>query len=249
MARALPGRCEAELRRILKNFWKNHQKSFLELFLIEKMTSENVDDFVSFDGLEHLEAALAQGRGGILAAPHFGNERLIHIALALKGYPITLMTSAYEDAPANLRRARLEPARRLHELVFPSDNPRKLYDALTRNRLVQFSPTAAGGTSGIWCECFGHRLLINATPARLALRTGAPLLPTFDYRLADNRHRVVIEKPLTPPPPSPAAAAEFTEQLITLIQKRVDETPDQFYWMWLVIRAQEAAGPAAGTAT
>jgi len=241
MARALPDRSPEDLRAILRAFWDNHQKCFLELFLIERMTAANVSAFVSFDGLENLDRALARGRGAILAPPHFGNERLIHIALALKGYPLTLMTSAYDDAPANLRRARLEPARKLHELVFPYDNPRKLYRALSRNRVVQFSPTAAAGTSGIWGDYFGHRLSVNATPARLALRTGAPLLPAFIYRLPDDRHRLVIERPLEPPAATDKEAAHaLTEKLLAVIQRRVREAPEQFYWMWLVIRAQEA---------
>jgi len=254
MQRALPALAAADVSRVLLAFWQNHQKSFLELFLLPRLTPANVGDVVDFEGLTILDQALARGRGAVLAAPHFGNERLLHVALALRGYPVTVMTSAFEDAPANLRRARLEPARRVHELVFPHDNPRRLYEALARNRAVQFSPTAAGGASGVWCRCFGHELFVNTTPARLALRTGAPLLPTFIYRLPDNRHRVVVEPPLTPPGGRVRdAAARLTQELMRVIEDRVAADPAQFYWMWLIIRAQEAeaagrgqAGPAPG---
>jgi len=237
MARALPGRTRAELEKILLAFWRSHQKNFLELFLLPHITAANVDTYVSFQGLEHLDAALASRRGAVIAPPHFGNERLLHIALALKGYPLAVMTSAFADAPANLRTARLEPARRVHELVFPSDNPRRLYDALRRNRVIQFSPTADGATSGAWCECFGYNLFVNTTPARLALKTGAPLLPCFIYREADNRHRIVVEPPLIT---KDSDAAVLTRLLMAVIEKRVNEDPGQFYWMWLIIRAQEA---------
>ncbi len=248
---ALPGVPDAALENILRAFWVNHQKSFLELFLLPRLTPANISDYVRFEGLQYIDAALAAGRGAVLAAPHFGNERLLHIALALKGYPVTVMTSAFEDAPENLRRARLEPARRVHELVFPADNPRRLYDALARNRVVQFSPTAAGGTSGVWCDVFGYRLYINATPARLALRTGAPLLPAFIYRLADNRHRVVVEPPVdvsAPPGASGDAAAVATCRTMRIIERRTRAHPEQYYWMWLVIRAQEAEDAAPGRA-
>lgn len=244
MTRALPERTRAALETILLTFWRSHQKNFLELFLLPRLTPGNIDSLVTFQGREHLDAALAQGYGAVIAPPHFGNERLLHIALALKGYPLTVMTSAFEDAPENLRRARLEPARRLHELVFPDDNPRQLYHALQRNRIVQFSPTAAGGSSGVWCECFGHKLFVNTTPARLALKTGAPLLPCFIYREDDNRHRIVVEPPL---PAADGDAAAATQRLMTIIETRVREDPGQFYWMWLIIRAQEAEAAARRT--
>jgi len=240
MARALPERSRPDLERILRAFWQNHEKNFVELFLLPKLTPANIDRYVTFEGLEFLDEALRRGTGAVLAPPHFGNERLLHLALALKGYPLTVMTSAFEDAPDNLRRARLEPAGQAHELLFPSDNPRRLYDALARNRVVQFSPTAAGATSGLWCVCFNHQLFVNTTPARLSLKTGAPLLPAFIYRRPDNRHHVVIERPLEPSRAQEADAGALTRALMKRVETRVHGDPAQFYWMWLVIRADEA---------
>ena len=240
MARALPERSCPDLERILRAFWRNHEKNFVELFLLPKLTPANIDRYVTFEGLASLDEALRRGTGAVLAPPHFGNERLLHLALALKGYPLTVMTSAFEDAPDNLRRARLEPAGQAHELLFPSDNPRRLYDAVARNRVVQFSPTAAGGTSGLWCDCFGYTLLVNTTPARVSLKTGAPLLPAFIYRRPNNRHHVVIEPPLGPPPGGGNDAAALTRTLMQRVEKRVHDDPDQFYWMWPIIRTDEA---------
>ncbi len=237
---ALPERSEGDAAAVLRAFWRNHQKNFLELFLLPLLSPENINRFVDFEGLEHLDDALARGGGAVLAPPHFGNERLLHIALALRGYPLTVMTSAFADAPGNVRRARLAPARKLHELVFPTDDPRKLYRALARNRVVQFSPTAAGGSSGVWCDCFGRRLYISGAPARLAVRTGAPLLPAFIYRRSDNRHRLVVEPPLLSREGNTRVeAARLTCELMQIIERRVAEEPTQFYWMWLVIRAEE----------
>ncbi|MBN1592554.1 MAG: hypothetical protein JW941_04820, partial [Candidatus Coatesbacteria bacterium] len=95
---ALPHLEERERRDVLRKFWIDHEKSFLELFLIPTLTRENIDGFVQFDGLDVLDGALAKGKGVVLAVPHFGNSRLAHIALAIKGYPMNVISSRYEEA-------------------------------------------------------------------------------------------------------------------------------------------------------
>ncbi|MBI4831371.1 MAG: lipid A biosynthesis acyltransferase, partial [Candidatus Lindowbacteria bacterium] len=80
---------------MLKTFWRSHQKNFLELFIMPRLNSQTISRLATFEGLDHLDYALRQGKGAILAVPHFGNERFLHVALALKGYPINVLSAKY----------------------------------------------------------------------------------------------------------------------------------------------------------
>jgi len=54
---------------------------------------------VKTQGLEHIESALAAGRGAILCSAHFGSYRSCFSVLGALGFPITLITNwSYGDA-------------------------------------------------------------------------------------------------------------------------------------------------------
>jgi len=50
--------------------------------------------------------------------PHFGNVRLHHVALALAGYPISVVSGDYHMEPAFVRRMKLQYESRVHQVGF-----------------------------------------------------------------------------------------------------------------------------------
>jgi lauroyl/myristoyl acyltransferase len=52
----------------------------------------NIGRYFSFDGLEHLEAALLQGKGALLFTAHFGSVCAPVVAFGLRGYPLHHLT-------------------------------------------------------------------------------------------------------------------------------------------------------------
>ncbi len=245
---ALPHLPETERREILRQFWINHEKSFLELFLIPTLTKENIDDFVQFDGLEVLDECLALGRGVVLAAPHFGNPRFLHIALAIKGYPMNVISSRYEEASDRVRQILLGPSLKWHNVGHPDTSPRWMFTALRKNGILQISPTAFGASKGCWITFLGGRTMVSTSPVRLDLSTGAALVPAFISRLQGYRHRIEIKAPLElrHDDDRQRLVQSTTEKLMKIVEQYAARYPEQFSWMWFVIRRQQAEGLAAG---
>ena len=154
---ALPHLDECVRREILRKFWVDHEKSFLELFLIPTLEKENIDAFVQFDGLQILDDCLKAGKGVVLAAPHFGNSRLLHIALAIKGYPMNVISSRYEEASDTVREILLGPSLKWHKVGYPDASPRWMFNALRQNEILQISPTAFGASKGTSIKFLGGR--------------------------------------------------------------------------------------------
>jgi KDO2-lipid IV(A) lauroyltransferase len=242
MKAILPDSSDQELADILRAYWVNHQKRFIELFLARELTPGNIDRMVEFEGLEYLDQALEKGRGILLPVPHIGNERLHHILLALKGYPVAVVSSNYDDHGPIARRVKLDASRRFHEVGHPGD-VRWLLRMLKDNRVLQVACDAEAGETGIVAEFLGQKILLPTGWVRLALKTGAAVFPSTLLRQEDNRHKLVIR---------PAhEVRQGTDKRATLrdnVQRYMDtvaeifrERPDLIDWMSLTVRLDETS--------
>jgi KDO2-lipid IV(A) lauroyltransferase len=88
---------------------------------------------------------------------------------------------------------------------------------------------------------FGRDALTNTTAARLALRSGAALLPIRGVRLPGNRFRICVYNPLVseqPDAPMEEQAAEMTIQINRCFEEWIREYPEQ--WICLKRRWPKA---------
>ena len=231
-----------KVAKILNAFWINHQKGFVELFISRKFNKENIDNYIKFEGLNILEKALSKKKGVVLAVPHFGNERLIHIGLALKGFPVTVITSKFENTTQLVRDIKLGAFIKIHPVGYPTDSPRWMYNTLKKNKILQISPPADEGPGGHKIKFLNHQILVSKTPARLAYNSGAALIPAFDFRNYDDTHTVVInpEIDFTSTSDKKKDIINITSKLMQKFEINIHKHPEQFYWMWLMIKNDEA---------
>jgi lauroyl/myristoyl acyltransferase len=237
MSKALPELKRRQLSRILRHFWYVHQCNFLELFYLPRINASNLDKKVEFVGLEHLEEAQGSGRGVVLAAHYFGNERVIHLALGMKGYPVHVLSSRYLESPVIVRRLRLDMAEKHSSVHFPEEGPMPLVRALRQGSIVQYSPPALGDVDAVELEFLQHRVMFSTTPVRLAIAGNALLTTAWVHRLPGGRFRIVLEPFLEMPANNPRE--EWTKMLAVRMEKYMREHIDEFYWMWLLIQSEE----------
>lgn len=238
----LPEISDRQAAAILKAYWINHQKRFVELFLACELTPGNIDRLVDFEGLEHLDEALKKGRGIILPVPHVGNERLHHILLALRGYPVAVISSTYEDHGPFARKVKIEASQRFHEVGHPGD-ALWLLRMLKNNRVLQVACDAEADSSGVVANFFGQAVLLPTGWVRLALKTDAVVFPSSLLRQEDNRHRLIIR-----PQFELCRSGDRIEMLKDNVQRYMDivseffrERPDLIDWMSLTVRLEESS--------
>jgi len=238
--KALPDLPSNEPAHILNRFWVNHQASFLELFLSPGITPESMEDWVAFEGTEHLEEALSRGTGALVTTLHMGDERLLHILLALKGFPIRALSADFADYGWAARRARLRAAGAFHPLE-TGHSHRWMFRSLDQGEAVFMALSGFGGPRGAWVDLLGRPVLFSSAPARLALRTGAPLLTTVCLRRPDGTCLVRIDPPLQVETDTRGnqAVHKVTSDLVARFEPLTREHPGQFNWMWYIIRHLE----------
>jgi len=240
ISRALPGLPPGGREKILRDFWVNHQASFLELFLSPGLSPDTLGEWVEFEGLEHLEQALAAGRGVLLTTMHLGDERLLHILLALKGFPIRALSADFSDYGWAARKARLKAASAFHPLETGRSH-RWMFRSLEAGEAVFMALSGFGGRRGAWIDLLGRDVLFSTAPARLALHTDAPLLTTACLRRPDGSCLVRIDPllPVNTEEAGDAAIHRVTSALVDRFRPLISAEPGQFNWMWYIIRHLE----------
>jgi phosphatidylinositol dimannoside acyltransferase len=131
-------------------------------------------------GQDNLDAALAAGRGAVLALPHSGNWDMNGVWLA-QTYG-TFTTVAERLKPESLYRRFIDYRESLGFEVLPHSGGERppfevLCDRLRDNRVVCLMAERDLTRTGVQVEFFGEPTRMPAGSAKLAIATGAALLP------------------------------------------------------------------------
>jgi lauroyl/myristoyl acyltransferase len=145
-------------------------------------------------GREHLDAALARGRGAILVTGHLGNWEVAAHELSRAGYPLAVVTKNQLGwlAPA----VRRDKERHGIQVVGPGDDRRALYRCLEANRILVLLIDGDGWRRGQTISFLGRPTLIPCGAVRLAQTTGARVMTATMRRTGPLRFHACIHPPL-----------------------------------------------------
>jgi KDO2-lipid IV(A) lauroyltransferase len=138
-------------------------------------------------GVDLFDAALAAGRGLIVAAPHHGNWELLNQWLASRT-PLAILYRPPESAigEAFLRRVRADADDRITQVRAEGPAIRQLFKRLQDGGVVGILPDQQPKAGdGEFAPFFGVEALTMTLLCRLAARTGAPVLFAWCERMAD----------------------------------------------------------------
>jgi KDO2-lipid IV(A) lauroyltransferase len=190
-----PDASEEEVQSLVRRACVNIIKGHYDLFRLSRLSSQEILEMTRVEGREHMERAIARGKGVILFSAHFGNvDVLIQVPLA---FGIPLSTPVEHIQPERLFQYTLS-LRTSHGLrMYPTGGPMMgLYRALKRGEVVGLAADRGIDVSTRQVNFFGAPANLPEGPVRLALRTGAALMPGFGLRLPDNSFQATVEPPL-----------------------------------------------------
>jgi lauroyl/myristoyl acyltransferase len=164
---------------------------------------------ISLRGVEHLSRALDRGKGAVLWVAHLAfNSGITKMALHRRGYRVShLSRPEHGFSKTRFGIACLNPVRCIPEdrhiaerIVYdrnaPSTAMRRMVRALHAGEIVSITAGAWEGSGLVDGPLLGGTLSLAIGAPRLALLTGAELLPVFSIRDREQRFAVVIESPI-----------------------------------------------------
>jgi KDO2-lipid IV(A) lauroyltransferase len=190
-------------------------------------SNRRLKELADVQGLHHLEAALAKGRGAILVGGHFTT---IEISTRLLGTVVPLNVVYRPMKNALLSHIMFESFCR-HGKPIPKDDIRSMVRALKRNEAVWFAPDQSYRNKGAaMVNFFGIPAASNPATSRLARISGAPVMTYFGERLPGNAGYRVVIGPAFENFPSDDPVDDV-ERYNRLLEAQVRLVPEQYLWV------------------
>ena len=237
-----------ELLAIARESYRNFGRMTFEYARFPRLSQHDIEKLITVTGGEHIDAALAGGKGAILVAGHFGNWEIL-ATLARLGYPMTFLVGEQHNILVDGLMNRLR-GRFGGEIVPVTGNLMGVLRALRRNRVVAMLSDQDAGQNGVFVDFLGKPASTPYGPGRMAAGTGAALLPAFVVRRAAGAHEVVVREAVARPPedlPPDERVRIFTQGYTTEFEASIRLHPDHYFWMhrrWKT-SPPEADGPVS----
>jgi KDO2-lipid IV(A) lauroyltransferase len=218
--------------RFVRRVYRHLALGFVEMLMIPRMIQQNtLERHIRWIGFERLEALLAEGNGVIVTVGHLGSWEMIALAGGRRGYPLNSVARPIENRWVNdyLNRFRSSTGQ---EIISKYDAVGSMIRALKRKEVLVVQVDQDARHSGVYVKFFGRPASTHRSPAVLALKYGAPIVPLNIYR-EGNLHYAVAGETLRPEAyrdeadPVKAIVQAYTAQCESFIRAH----PDQWFWL------------------
>ena len=214
--------------RMERATWRATITGLLELMRAWFAPRATVAALVEVQGLEHVRAAQAGGRGVLLLTGHFPHSELGGRALAdALGLPLSVVVR--RNAHPCMERWMDAARRRAFAGTIGKKDVRALLRTLSRGGLVAYSADQNFTYQNAFVPFFGVPAATLVATSDIARRSGAVVLPYWFLREDDGRYRLWIEPEWEDwPSGDPAAdAARYMRELERVVRMR----PAQYLWV------------------
>ena len=231
---AFPESSHAQRLAVLRDSYRNWGRMAAEWTHLHELNRGNIERYVAYDGLENMLEAerSSQGRGALVVTAHFGNFELMAAAHAMYGYRVAVVHRPLRNPRIDV----LVSGTRAH---FGNLNVDRRFAARTVLRLLRDNwmvviPLDLDVRRGLFVDFFSIKACTSTGLARLAIASGATVLPAFMVREGSTlRHRITILPQLETErcADRQESIREVTQLATAAIETMVRRHPDHWHWI------------------
>ncbi len=243
--RAFPHLSEAAAREVVRRSVQNSAMMLFEFMRLSTATPQEVRDYVAIEGWENGFAALEKGRGMLIFTAHLGNWELMG-ARAAQEFPVAVVARPSSNQGIQEQIVRVRRAAGI-EVISKHDTGRAALEVLKKNHALGILPDQHAGPEGLLLPFFGHPTRMVSSLSRIAMMSGAPIVPAFGVRrrpwLSDGRiiayasPGYVVENDRKR---REELVLQGTQRMVMELEKIITQHPDQ--WLWLHRRWRKEDG-------
>ena len=231
---AFPDKSAAERERILRLEYRNLGWQLAEFAKMSSYSRESTSRFIRYEGLDNYLAARNRGNGVLVLTGHLGAWELSSYYHSLAGYPMGMVIRRL-DNPLVDRMVNRIRCRHGNRVLHKDDFARGLIGAMRSGETVGIlMDTNMTPPQGVFVPFFGTLACTASGLARVALKTGAAVIPGF-LIWEESEQKYVLhflpEVALVSTGDSEADAIENTARLTAVLEDVIRRHPDQWLWM------------------
>lgn len=228
---------EKNMTFLAREVFRNFGKYLVDFFRMQKTLNEDyIQKNIKIKNIDRLDQVLKGKKGGIFTTAHIGNWELGAAVLSFLGHPVVAVALPHKERPVNdLFDTQRE---RWGISIIPTNGAmRRCLEALKENKFVALVADRDFTQSGVEMDFLGKKALIPKGAAVFCAKTGAPIIPTFLIRNADDSFTMEFGELIYPPVVQEDVVTE--ELLYAIMQKYtavIEEKVRQYPTQWLMFR-------------
>ncbi|MBM4463210.1 MAG: lysophospholipid acyltransferase family protein [Chloroflexi bacterium] len=222
---------DVQLKQATHGVLRNAARNYFDLIKIPHMKSSEIESLITLHGWHNLEHALDKGKGVILVTAHLGSFELASQLLAVRSIKTTVLVESLEP-PALLNHVTaLRSSKGLTCVAAQSGALEIVIQSLRRGEVVLFACDRDIAKDGFKSDFFDEETSLPAEAVRIAMRTGAAVLPAFSLRRNHGKHDIYCEPAMDIALGRNGAVARNIQQVIRVMEKYIRACPEQ----WVVL--------------
>lgn len=233
---AFPEKSEEERAKLLRECFDSLGRTLGLFSQFGTRSQQELRDLIEPHGIENLEAAKrVHGNRLILFTAHLGMWELTSFGLALYGHPFSFLVRRLDNP-------RIEEFVDGVRIRFGNQTLDKQSAARSMLKILRAGETSLGllpdlntlDDEAIFVDFFGVPAATTFIVAKLALRTGAPLVPVFAPWSEEKKKFLLIVDPMVTPVSTGDEEADvrrLTSEMSLMIENEIRRWPGQ--WLWI----------------
>lgn len=222
---------EAEIEVIAKSVFKHFCREAVQFFRLIALSKEKIDSMAAIKGAEHIDNALAAGKGCIVLTAHYGNWELLARKLNILGYKVNVIARDSDDPGMTGITTQIREQGGYR--VFDRDQPIiGAFRSLRNNEILGILPDQ-NESDGVFVNFFSKPAATAIGPAVLSLKSGAPIVPAFAVSNGCGEYEITVYPKIEfqPGEDEDENVLKLTGLVTAAIEKEIRRNPSQ--WLWL----------------
>jgi KDO2-lipid IV(A) lauroyltransferase len=218
----------AVLKRATRGVLRNVAKNYFDLIKVPHMRLDEIESRLTVYGWQYLEDALDKKRGVILVTAHLGSFDIGAQVFAIRSVKTTVLVESLKP-PSLLNH--VIALRKSHGVSFvPSETGtlELLMQSLRRGEAILIACDRDISGHGMSSFFFDEETTLPTVAVRIAMCTGAAVVPIFNRRDRDGKYVIYVEPAIDMLATGNGAVSKNLELVARVMEKHIRRCPQQW---------------------